>query len=83
MQWIWMVQIGFQSSQGLKGRQAISIPNYRFGKRTIRNEEHTVYYSLVEPITYLIFYYIAAGVIAVMSLIVLVYFLAARKNRIY
>lgn len=46
----------------------------------IQNDDYTVYYSLVEPITYHIFYYIAAGVLAVMSLIALIYFLATRKK---
>lgn len=46
----------------------------------IQNHDYTVYYSLVDPITYLIFYYIAAGVLAVMSLIALIYFLVTRKK---
>ena len=46
----------------------------------IGNKNYTVYYSPVKPITYLIFYYIGAGVFALMSLIALIYFLATRKK---
>ena len=46
----------------------------------IKNRDYTVYYNLVKPITYLIFYYIGAGMFAVMSLIALVHFLATRKK---
>lgn len=46
----------------------------------LENADYTVYYSLVEPITYLVFYYIAGGVFALLSLIALIYFLATRKK---
>lgn len=44
------------------------------------NRDYTVYYQLVKPITYLIFYYIGAGVFGVASLIALIYFLVTRKK---
>lgn len=46
----------------------------------IQNADYTVFYQLVEPITYNIFYYIGAGVFSVASLIALIYFLATRKK---
>lgn len=46
----------------------------------IENADYTGYYQLVEPITYLIFYYIGAGVFVLMSLIALIYFLVTRKK---
>ena len=46
----------------------------------LQNKDYTVYYQLVEPITYNIFYYIGAGVFAIMSLIALIYFLVTRKK---
>lgn len=49
-------------------------------KFRIENADYTGYYQLVEPITYLIFYYIGAGVFALMSLIALIYFLVTRKK---
>lgn len=49
-------------------------------KFQIENGDYTVYYDLVKPITYNIYYYIAAGVFALMSLIALIYFLATRKK---
>ena len=49
-------------------------------KFTLVNKDYTVYYQLVEPISYNIFYYIGAGIFALMSLIALIYFLATRKK---
>lgn len=46
----------------------------------IENANYTAYYSLVEPITYLVFYYIAGGVFVVLSLIALIFFLVTRKK---
>ena len=46
----------------------------------LKNRDYTVYYSLVEPITYMVFYYIAAGVFALTALISLIYFLATRRK---
>lgn len=46
----------------------------------LQSNDYTVYYLLVEPITYMIFYYIAAGVFVVMSLIALIYFLTTRRK---
>jgi hypothetical protein len=46
----------------------------------LENKDYTVYYSLVEPNTYMIFYYVAAGIFGVLSLIVLIFFLATRKK---
>ena len=43
-------------------------------KFQIENADYRVFYPLVEPITYNIFYYIGAGVFAVLSLIALIYF---------
>ena len=47
---------------------------------TLQNKDYTVYYSLVKPLTYLLFYYIAGGVFALLSLIALIYFLVTRKK---
>ena len=47
---------------------------------TLVNKDYTVYYQLVKPITYNIFYYIGAGVFALLSLIALIYFLVTRKK---
>ena len=49
-------------------------------KIQIENADYRVFYPLVEPITYNIFYYIGAGVFALLSLIALIYFLATRKK---
>ena len=49
-------------------------------KFQLENTDYTGYYSLVEPLTYLIFYYIGAGVFALMSLIALIFFLVTRKK---
>ena len=46
----------------------------------IENADYRVFYPLVEPITYNIFYYIGAGVFALLSLIALIYFLVTRKK---
>ena len=45
------------------------------------NDDYVVYYQLVEPISYNIFYYIGAGVFAGMSLIALIYFLVTRRKK--
>lgn len=44
------------------------------------NKDYRVFYQEVEPITYNIFYYIGAGVFALMSLIALIYFLVTRRK---
>lgn len=49
-------------------------------KFQLENADYTVYYSLVKPITYLIFYYIGAGILFVSALISLIYFLITRKK---
>ena len=49
-------------------------------ENVIEKADYTVYYSLVKPITYLIFYYIGAGVFLVITLIALIYFLCTRKK---
>lgn len=46
----------------------------------LQNNDYTVYYKLVEPIEYNIFYYVGAGVFALISLIALIYFLVTRKK---
>ena len=46
----------------------------------IENKDYTVYYSLVEPKTYMTFYYVAAGIFGLLSLIALIFFLATRKK---
>ena len=46
----------------------------------LQNADYTVYYDLVEPITYLIFYYIAGGVFAFTVITSLIYFLVTRKK---
>ena len=45
------------------------------------NDDYVVYYQLVDPISYNIFYYIGAGVFAGMSLIALIYFLVTRRKK--
>ena len=49
-------------------------------KDRIENANYTEYYYLVEPITYFIFYYIAAGVFTLTLIVALIYFLVTRKN---
>ena len=49
-------------------------------KLILINKDYRVFYQEVEPITYNIFYYIGAGVFALMSLIALIYFLVTRKK---
>ena len=44
------------------------------------NTDYTVYYNPVEPIKYMIFYYIGAGEFAVAGLISLIYLLVTRKK---
>lgn len=46
----------------------------------LQNTDYTVYYDLVEPIKYLIFYYIAGGVLAFTIITSLIYFLVTRKK---
>lgn len=46
----------------------------------IENKDYAVYYPLVEPNTYMMFYYVAAGIFGVLSLISLIFFLATRKK---
>ena len=46
----------------------------------LQNNNYTVYYQLVDPIEYNIFYYVGAGVFALISLIALIYFLVTRKK---
>ena len=46
----------------------------------LQNTDYTVYYDLVEPIKYLIFYYIAGGVLAFTVITSLIYFLVTRKK---
>ena len=46
----------------------------------LQNNDYTVRYNIIKPIKYLIFYYIAAGVLTLTILISLVYFLVTRKK---
>lgn len=46
----------------------------------IENTDYSVYYLLVEPKTYMTFYYVAAGIFGGLSLIALIFFLATRKK---
>jgi transcriptional regulator with XRE-family HTH domain len=46
----------------------------------LKNDSYIVYYDVVEPIKYLIFYYIAGGVISLTVIISLIYFLITRKK---
>ena len=46
----------------------------------LQNTDYTVYYNLVKPIKYLIFYYIAGGVFAFSVITSLIYFLVTRKK---
>ena len=57
------------------------ITNLSAEKLRIQNTDYTVYYQLVDPITYCIYYYIGAGIFVVMSLIALIYFLLTRKKK--
>lgn len=56
------------------------INNLEQEKFTLVNNDYTVYYQPIEAITYMIFYYIGAGIFALMSLIALIYFLITRKK---
>ena len=56
------------------------ISDLEMEKFGLENADYTGYYQLVEPITYLVFYYIGAGVFVLMSLIALIYFLVTRKK---
>lgn len=47
----------------------------------IQNGNYRVTYNLVEPITYLIFYYIAAGIFTLAVIIALIYFLITRRKK--
>lgn len=47
----------------------------------LQNDDYTVYYNEVEPIKYLIFYYIGAGVLGLTILISLIYFLVTRRKK--
>lgn len=49
-------------------------------KFVIENKDYRVYYALVEPKTYMTFYYVAAGIFGGLSLIALIFFLATRKR---
>lgn len=49
-------------------------------KNQLVNADYTVYYNPVKPITYLIFYYIGAGIFAALALTSLIYYLATRKK---
>ena len=46
----------------------------------LQNDNYTVYYDIVEPIKYMIFYYIGAGVVGFTILISLIYFLVTRRK---
>ena len=46
----------------------------------LQNSDYTVYYDLVKPIKYLIFYYIAAGILVFTTIASLICFLVTRKN---
>lgn len=46
----------------------------------IEHRDYTVYYSLVEPKTYMTFYYVAAGIFGVLTLVALIFFLTTRKK---
>lgn len=50
-------------------------------KFKLENTDYTVYFNLVEPIKYLVFYYIGAGIFTATVLISLIYFLVTRKKR--
>lgn len=47
----------------------------------LQNETFTVNYDLVEPLTYLLFYYIAAGLFGVTIITSLIYFLVTRRKK--
>ena len=49
-------------------------------KFQIENADYRVFYPLVEPITYNIFYYIGAGIFITLALISLIYYLLTRKK---
>lgn len=50
-------------------------------KFQIGNADYTGYYDLVKPMTYLLFYYIGAGVLTAGALISLIYFLVTRRKK--
>ncbi len=57
-----------------------SINKLKSEQFTIENADYHVIYIKVKTITYMIFYYIAAGVFVVLSLISLIYYLVTRKK---
>ena len=46
----------------------------------LKNGDYTVYYNIVQPINYMIFYYIGAGFLGLTILISLIYFLVTRRK---
>ena len=48
---------------------------------SLQNGDYTVYYDILEPIKYMIFYYIGAGIIAITILISLIYYLVTRRKK--
>lgn len=46
----------------------------------LQNDDYSVSYSIIEPIKYMIFYYIGAGILVLTVLISLIYFLVTRKK---
>lgn len=58
----------------------IKIMNLEGEKNQLLSADYKVYYELVKPITYNIFYYIAAGIFIILTLIALIYYLVTRKK---
>ena len=54
--------------------------NLEMSATSIQNADYTVYYQLVDPFSYKIFYYIGAGTLGGFILISLIFFLATRKK---
>ena len=54
--------------------------NLEMSATSIQNADYTVYYQLVDPFSYKIFYYIGAGTLGGFILISLIFYLATRKK---
>jgi len=59
----------------------VKIKNLESERTALVNTDYRVYYTPVNPDTYLVFYYTGAGTFAVLSLISLFYFLTTRRKK--
>ena len=57
-----------------------NLMNLKQEKFKLENGDYSEYYSVIEAKEYMIFYYIAAGIFGLLSLIALIFFLATRRK---